>query len=65
MKAADGILIASPVYMEDVSGIIKTWIDRLAHVSHRPEFAGKCAYLVATTARSRTNRTLETLRIAV
>jgi len=65
MKAADGILVASPVYVDDVSGITKNWIDRLAHVCHRPEFAGKCAYLVATVAASPTSHTLRTLNMAL
>ena len=48
MSEADGLLVASPVYVNDVSGAMKNWMDRLAYVCHRPEFAGKCAYLVAT-----------------
>ncbi len=65
MKAADGILVATTVYVDDVSGITKTWIDRLAHVCHRPEFAGKCAYLLATVGGSPTSHTLGTLRLAL
>lgn len=65
MKAAHGLLIASPVYVDDVSGIIKTWIDRLAHVCHRPEFAGKSAYAIATTGSSPCTRTLGTLTLAL
>lgn len=65
MKAADAILVATPVYVDDVSGIIKTWIDRLAHVCHRPEFAGKSAYLLATVGSTPTSRTLGTLRLAL
>ncbi len=65
MKAADGLLIASPVYVDDVSGITKTWIDRLAHVCHRPEFAGKCAFAVATVAGSPTSHTMRTLSMAL
>ena len=65
MKQADGVLVASPVYVDDVSGITKTWIDRLAHVCHRPEFAGKCAYLVATVGSTPTSRALGTLRLAL
>ena len=61
MLAADGVIIASPVYVDDVSGITKNWIDRLAHVCHRPEFHGKYAYLIATTASSSTSHTLRTL----
>ncbi len=65
MLAADGLLVASPVYVDDVSGITKTWIDRLAHVCHRPEFAGKCAFLVATVGGSPTGHALRTLNVAL
>jgi len=65
MQAADGILVASPVYVDDVSGITKNWIDRLAHVCHRPEFAGKSAYLVVTVGSSPCDHALRTLMIAL
>ena len=65
MLAADGILLASPVYVDDVSGITKNFIDRLCHVCHRPQFAGKVAYLVATTGGTRTGKTLDTMKMAV
>jgi multimeric flavodoxin WrbA len=65
MEAADGIIMASPVYVDDVSGLTKNFIDRLAHVCHRPQFAGKVAYLVATTGGSRTTKTLETMKMAL
>ena len=65
MLAADGILLASPVYVDDVSGITKNFIDRLCHVCHRPQFAGKVAYLVATTGSSRTGKTLDTMKMAL
>jgi multimeric flavodoxin WrbA len=65
MLAADGILLASPVYVDDVSGITKNFIDRLCHVCHRPQFGGKAAYLVATTGSSRTGKTLETMKMAL
>jgi multimeric flavodoxin WrbA len=65
MKAADGLLLASPVYVDDVSGITKTWIDRLAHVCHRPEFAGRCAFSVATVGGSPTSHTLGTMTMAL
>lgn len=61
MKAADAIILASPVYVDDVSGITKNWIDRLAHVCHRPEFYGKYAYLLSTTGASSTRHTLRTM----
>jgi multimeric flavodoxin WrbA len=65
MKEADGLVVASPVYVNDVNGIVKNWIDRLAHVSHRPEFAGKCVYLVATVGDGPTNHALRTLNTAL
>ena len=61
MIEADSVIIASPVYVDDVSGITKNWIDRLAHVCHRPEFFGKYAYLLATTGASSTSHTLRTM----
>ncbi|MEA4908362.1 MAG: NAD(P)H-dependent oxidoreductase [Anaerolineaceae bacterium] len=65
MLAADGLVAATPVYVDDVSGLTKNWIDRLAHVCHRPEFAGRCAYLVATVGGSPTRHTLDTLTLAL
>ncbi|MBN1660262.1 MAG: flavodoxin family protein [Anaerolineae bacterium] len=64
MDAADGILVASPVYVDDVNGITKNWIDRLAYLCHRPGLADKCFYLVATVASSPTRRTLRTMSLA-
>ena len=65
MQAADVLIIATPVYVDDVSGIVKTWIDRLAHVCHRPEFAGKCVYVLATTGSSPTGHARRTLTVAL
>jgi multimeric flavodoxin WrbA len=61
MKAADAVIVASPVYVDDVSGSTKNWIDRLAHVCHRPEFSGKPAFLLASTGASSTSHTLRTM----
>ncbi len=65
MKEADAMILACPVYVNDVSGIVKNWMDRLAHVSHRPEFAGKCAYLVATVGNGPAGHALRTMRMAL
>jgi multimeric flavodoxin WrbA len=62
---ADGLILASPVYVDDVNSVAKAWIDRLAYVCHRPAFAGKCAYLVATVADSPTSHTLRTMNAAL
>ena len=65
MKAADGLIFASPVYVGDVNGIMKNLIDRLAHVCHRPEFGGKCAYFLATTGGSSTSHTIRTMQATI
>jgi multimeric flavodoxin WrbA len=65
MKAADGLLLAGPVYVNDVNGIMKNWIDRLAHVCHRPEFAGKTAMLLATTGSTPARHALRTMQVAL
>jgi multimeric flavodoxin WrbA len=65
MDAADGMILASPVYVNDVNGIAKNWIDRLAYVCHRPQFAGKCVYLLATVAGGPTSHTLRTMSTAL
>lgn len=65
MDAADGLILASPVYVNDVSGVAKIWIDRLAYLCHRPALAGKCAYLIATVADGPTGHTLQTMNMAL
>jgi len=65
INQADGVIVSSPVYVNDVNGITKNWIDRMAHVCHRPEFAGKCVYLLATVADGPTSHALTTLNMAL
>jgi multimeric flavodoxin WrbA len=65
MKEADILVLAGPVYVNDVNGIMKNWIDRLAHVCHRPEFAGKTALLLATTGATSARHTLRTMQVAL
>jgi multimeric flavodoxin WrbA len=65
MQVADGLIVASPVYVNDVSGLLKNWIDRLAFVCHRPEFAGKHAYLIATVGQGPTSHALKTMNMAL
>ena len=62
---AEGILLASPVYVEDVNGVTKNWIDRMAHVCHRPEFAGKYAYTLTTSGCGSTSHALRTMNGAL
>lgn len=41
MMASDGVVIASPNYSFQVSGITKVFLDRLGFAFHRPRFFGK------------------------
>jgi multimeric flavodoxin WrbA len=63
MLDADALILSGPVYVNDVSGVMKNWIDRLAHVCHRPAFAGKTALLVATTGSTSPRRTLRAMQV--
>ena len=56
---ADGIIISSPVYIENVSGILKTFFDRNCKWVHRSELIGKPVLLVSTTAGSGLKKTLD------
>lgn len=48
MASADGVVFVSPVYSLHVTALMKTFIDRLSYMMHRPRFFGK--YAVAITA---------------
>jgi multimeric flavodoxin WrbA len=52
MKAADGIILASPVYVDNISGQMKVFIDRLADAIHYQVLHGKYGCSVATTHTS-------------
>jgi NAD(P)H-dependent FMN reductase len=41
MEASDGVVFASPSYLFQVSGTMKTFLDRLSFFGHRPRFFGK------------------------
>jgi len=63
LHQADGIILASPVYMGQVSAQLKRFIDRGFIKAHRPTLAGKPLLAVSTAAGSYTrqvNRYLHT-----
>lgn len=47
--AADGLIIASPVYAYQVTGQLKRFIDRMSFLFHRQELVGKPALIVITS----------------
>jgi multimeric flavodoxin WrbA len=65
MRAADALVVLSPVYVEDVTGLTKNLIDRLAFNSHRPGFYGKCAYLLTTSGTYSSKHALRTMSVAL
>jgi len=49
---ADGLILASPVYMDGPSSRLKTFIDRTCRWFHRPPLVGKPVLVIATSAAS-------------
>lgn len=52
LKQADGLILAVPVYVMSVPGILKAIIDKTAWWVHRPQLVGKPVLVLATTANS-------------
>jgi multimeric flavodoxin WrbA len=52
MKEADALVFGSPVYIDNVTGQMKVFFDRLADAIHYQQCAGKYGCAVATTAES-------------
>lgn len=65
LESADAVVAASPVYVEDVNGIMKTWIDRMAFNCHRPAFCGKCAAVLTTSGNGSSGHAASTLANAL
>lgn len=65
IRHADGLILASPVYVEDVSGITKSFIDRLAYMGYRPALAGKTALCVTTSGLGASGHALRTMAAAL
>jgi multimeric flavodoxin WrbA len=65
IKLSDGIILTSPVYMENVSGMLKTFLDRTCRWFHRPEIYGKPVLVISTTKGSGLKYTLKYLQRVV
>jgi multimeric flavodoxin WrbA len=48
LESSDGVVFASPNYAFHVSGLMKTFLDRIAYVLHRPRFFGKSFTSIVT-----------------
>lgn len=65
IQKSDALIIGSPVYVEDVSGSIKNWIDRMAFNSHRPVFSGKPALIFTTSGVGSSSHAIRTMKTAL
>ena len=50
IRLCDGLIITSPVYAMNVTGLLKNFLDHTAYLYHRPEFFTKKALVVVSTA---------------
>lgn len=64
LEEADGIIIISPGYVQNVSGLMKNFMDRMAFTHHRPRFFKKKMMIVANGGAG-LDKTLDALRIAL
>ena len=46
LLAADGVILSSPMYVLNVSWLMKNFIDRFAYRNHRPRFHGQKVLIV-------------------
>lgn len=66
LREYDGLILSTPVYMGNISGKLKVFVDRTCRWFHRPELIGIPVLFVTTTAASGikdTFRSLETVAI--
>ncbi len=63
MHDADGVIFATPVYGMGVSAQMKTFIDRLSYIFHRPRFFDKKALLLSTAGASGLKDILDHLQV--
>ncbi|MFZ5353402.1 MAG: flavodoxin family protein [Bacillota bacterium] len=52
MKESDGIILVSPLYSQHVTALMKSFIDHLSYLWHRPRYFGRKAMVIATGGAS-------------
>ena len=65
LLAADGVILSSPVYVNNVSWLMKNFIDRFAYTHHRPCFHRQKVLTVANMAGGGQKETLSALKNAL
>lgn len=61
LKSCDGLVLGTPVYLNNMSGILKTFIDRTCVWFHRSDMAQKPVLLVANTQGSGIKNTIHSI----
>jgi multimeric flavodoxin WrbA len=64
IEASDGVILVSPGYVQNVSGLMKNFMDRLCYTHHRPRFFNQRVMIVANGGAG-LDKTLAALRIAL
>lgn len=65
MEEADGLIIASPVYVMTVPALLKNFIDREAYLCHRPKYHGKKALVLSTTGGLGAKETMNYMEMVI
>lgn len=65
MLGFDLIVWGSPVYVEDVNGVMKNLIDRLAFNCHRPAYFNSRAYILCTSGSGSSSHSIKTIKRAL
>ncbi len=52
ISSADGIIIGTPVYVNNITALLKNVIDHFAYLFHRPEYFEKKAMIIVSTQQT-------------
>lgn len=58
MKSADGFVFVTPIYNMNISGSLKTFLDRTTYLLHKPVFYDKHSYVLCSTDMGGTGHVL-------
>ncbi len=65
LLTADGFILSSPVYVSNVSWLMKNFIDRFAYMNHRPQFHRQKMLTVVNMGGTDNKGALSALKIAL
>lgn len=65
MMEADGIILSSPGYVQNVSGLMKNFMDRYAYTNHRLRFFKQKGMMIVNSGGAGLNEALKCMEIAL